>query len=190
MKRFYACLAVSILLHVSVLVPIQLLARHSFMAFTHVIKVSLVDKPVETSIKEKSVAMDEVEPEVIANDNSPVTELVRKAALEEKAGAGMTDDISYEKGAKVDPSYHGKLKARIFNMYSYPEEAVYNGIQGTAVISFVIEPSGMASSLRIKKSSGYRILDDASLMAIKNASPFEPLENSLKIDATFRYVID
>jgi protein TonB len=187
MKRFYACLLASAVLHLAVLVPLQLLARHGTAPVPSVIKVALVEKPSATNGQLES--KENAPEDTVINESGLETELVESAAKEEPKNL-PDDEVSYEDGAKVDPSYHGKLKARIFSMYSYPEEAVYKGIQGTVVISFTIEPTGKTSSLIVKKSSGYKILDNASMMAVRNASPFQPLDSSLNINATFRYVID
>jgi len=188
MNRFYIFIGLSVALHIAVLVPLQLLARHGGLPVFQTIMVSLVDMPAKKKFPE--IKHLQVMPEPITDESEPQAELITGATVQKQNEAALPDGISYEKGVKVDPSYHGKLKARIFNLYSYPIEAVEKGIQGTSIISFTIEASGRISSLSVKKSSGYEILDKASLNAVSKASPFLSPEKPLKIDATFQYVID
>jgi TonB family protein len=188
MNRFSIFLGLSIALHIAVIVPLQLMARHGDFPVFQTIKVSLVDKPAKNKLPE--IKHLQLTPEPTTEESEPQAELITMATAQEKNETVPSDGISYEKGIKVDPSYHGKLKARIFNLYSYPREAVEEGIQGTSIISFKIEASGKISSLSVKKSSGYEILDKASLNAVSKASPFLSPEKPIKIDATFQYVID
>ena len=47
----------------------------------------------------------------------------------------------------------------------YPEEARRNGIEGTALVFMLIDPSGKVVAARIEESSDYTILDEAALRA-------------------------
>lgn len=50
----------------------------------------------------------------------------------------------------------------------YPEEARRNGIQGEALVYLLIEPGGKVIASRIEQSSGFKILDDAALSAVRS----------------------
>ena len=50
----------------------------------------------------------------------------------------------------------------------YPEEARRQGIEGEALVLLIIDPSGNVVAARIEQSSGYRILDDAALSAVRS----------------------
>ena len=72
-------------------------------------------------------------------------------------------------------SYFTGLRKAIDLVLIYPSEAAQRGMQGQVLLEFIIEKDGRVSKARIKTSSGYVILDDTSLDAIKMAAPFAPL---------------
>lgn len=50
----------------------------------------------------------------------------------------------------------------------YPEEARRQGIQGEALVLLMLDQNGNVSAARIEESSGYKILDDAALSAVRS----------------------
>lgn len=50
----------------------------------------------------------------------------------------------------------------------YPEEAVSRGLEGQALVFFVLDERGGVVAARIEESSGHRILDDAALRAVRS----------------------
>ncbi|MBS1188401.1 MAG: TonB, C-terminal [Rhodocyclaceae bacterium] len=50
----------------------------------------------------------------------------------------------------------------------YPEEAVAQGLEGEAVVLLILDESGNPVAARIEQSSGYKILDDAALRAVRS----------------------
>lgn len=48
----------------------------------------------------------------------------------------------------------------------YPLEAIARGLEGEAVVLFVLDEAGNVVAARIEQSSGHKILDDAALKAI------------------------
>ncbi|WP_414708532.1 energy transducer TonB [Ralstonia sp.] len=57
----------------------------------------------------------------------------------------------------------------------YPAEARRMRIEGSAVVSGVIEPDGSISGVRIKRSSGNALLDEAAVQAVRSmaCAPFK-----------------
>ncbi len=49
----------------------------------------------------------------------------------------------------------------------YPAEAIAQGIEGEALVLLILDTGGQVSAARIEQSSGYRILDDAALRAVR-----------------------
>jgi TonB family protein len=49
----------------------------------------------------------------------------------------------------------------------YPEEAVRRGIEGKLVLRLTISASGTVSRVEVAESSGYRMLDDAAVAAVR-----------------------
>ena len=91
-------------------------------------------------------------------------------------------------------SYFASIKRKIELLWSYPREAVRMGMEGKLVVKFVIGKDGSLKELKLLKSSGYKILDDEAINAIKDAAPFNPIPERLGVDhltiiATFHYIL-
>jgi periplasmic protein TonB len=56
----------------------------------------------------------------------------------------------------------------------YPMIARRQGWSGKVDVAFLIKPDGHISELRIEKSSGYAVLDEQALDAIRRSAPFTP----------------
>jgi len=56
----------------------------------------------------------------------------------------------------------------------YPYEALRSRYQGTVIIELTVEPSGVVSSAKVQKTSGFSLLDEAALKAVKNRWHFPP----------------
>ncbi len=68
------------------------------------------------------------------------------------------------------------------------------GLQGRLVLKFVLNRDGSLRELKVVKSSGVDILDDAAIKAIRRAAPFyaipKKLGDVLSIVANFEYELD
>ncbi len=89
-------------------------------------------------------------------------------------------------------SYMKLLKDKIQNVWVYPEQARLKNQQGTLLVKFGINKNGSLAYATVIRSSGYPILDEAAIKAIKDASPFNPLPERFGVDrlniyATFTY---
>ena len=85
---------------------------------------------------------------------------------------------SASNGDALTSNYMGKVRSRIARKKRYPTAARRRGVTGTAVISFVIAKSGSISGLRLVRSSGSEILNEAALAMAKRAAPFPPIPES------------
>lgn len=56
----------------------------------------------------------------------------------------------------------------------YPSFALRNRYQGTVTIELTVDASGAVTSLKVQKTSGFTILDDAALKVVKNRWRFPP----------------
>ncbi|MGE5173996.1 MAG: energy transducer TonB [Betaproteobacteria bacterium] len=79
-------------------------------------------------------------------------------------------------------SYNRWLKIRVESMLKYPELAAVSGYQGTLFIKFDIMKDGSLGELELLKSSGFKILDDEALRAIRASAPFQPLPDDWSMD--------
>lgn len=75
--------------------------------------------------------------------------------------------------------YFTVMKKSVELVLDYPKEAVRRRIQGKVNIGFEILEDGRIDKVRILESSGYDILDNAWIEAIKLAAPFSPLPKDI-----------
>jgi protein TonB len=112
-----------------------------------------------------------------------IDDLARKGMPERKPGDNSvtldTDEFKFI-------SYNRWLKVKVESVLAYPELAALSGYQGTLYILFDIMKDGSLGRLEVLKSSGYKILDDEALRAIRAAAPFQSLPDDWRED---RYTI-
>jgi protein TonB len=101
-----------------------------------------------------------------------IEELARKGMPEKRPG---DDSVTLDTDEFKFISYNRWLKIKVESMLRYPELAAMSGYQGTLYIKFDILKDGSLSNLELLKSSGYKILDDEALRAIRASAPFQPL---------------
>lgn len=63
---------------------------------------------------------------------------------------------------------------------NYPEEARRRKIYGDLRVTVALLPSGKIKDIRILRSSGHQILDDAAVRIVRLAAPFAPFPDELK----------
>lgn len=68
---------------------------------------------------------------------------------------------------------------RIGNM-NYPEAARREGIEGSLVLSVDILPDGGIDQVRVLRSSGHSVLDEAAVRIVRLSAPFAPLPEEIK----------
>jgi protein TonB len=88
--------------------------------------------------------------------------------------------------------YLARLKQRIQTEWTYPEEARRVGMGGELVLVFTLNETGTLTHIQLVESSGFPILDDEALRAVKSAAPFDPFPPQMggepwNISAIFRY---
>lgn len=72
----------------------------------------------------------------------------------------------------IPGDYLEMVRLRIEKYKHYPEKAKNLQIEGNVIVGFVIGVEGDVRSEKIVKTSGRRILDEAALTAVREASPF------------------
>lgn len=66
------------------------------------------------------------------------------------------------------------IRSAILANLRYPITARRQGWSGKVEIAFLVTPEGGVDQLRIKKSSGHRVLDEEAMAAIRRSAPFAP----------------
>ena len=89
-------------------------------------------------------------------------------------------------------SYFARIKRQIELVWDYPNEAERRGIVGHLTLRFQISRDGNLMNVRLINGSGYNILDEAALQAVKSAAPYYPFpvtidRENLLILANFIY---
>lgn len=102
--------------------------------------------------------------------------------------------LSFSSKEFNDWGYLQRLKEKIERIWQYPLEAAERGIFGDLYIKFIIDRNGKLISIELLRTSGYRMLDDAAIKALKDAQPFWPLpddweKDSLTITGHFIYTL-
>jgi TonB family protein len=108
-------------------------------------------------------------------------------------GVTEQEDVSLETTEFKYYAYFAHIKQRIELAWNYPYEAQKRSEGGRLTLVFTIESGGNVSSVTLLKSSGYQILDEYAIKAVRYASPFNPIPASigtkrLKITASFEYI--
>lgn len=63
---------------------------------------------------------------------------------------------------------------------NYPSQASREGIYGTLRVLVALNPDGSVNDIRILRSSGSRVLDEAAVRIVQLAAPFEPFPPDMR----------
>lgn len=82
----------------------------------------------------------------------------------------------------ADPvlKYSKLVQKKILNNFAYPAQAKAAGFQGTVKLAIKLSPQGELLDIKLKDSSGYRLLDDDAFNAAQKASPYPPFPSTIK----------
>lgn len=89
-------------------------------------------------------------------------------------------------------SYFAGIKEKIEWAWVYPQKAQMSGQQGVLTMTFTILRNGSLKNVKLVRSSGYRLLDNAAMQAVRDAAAFAPMpetweDKELTILANFEY---
>jgi len=104
--------------------------------------------------------------------------------------------LSFDTSEPRYTSYFEALRSMIYHKWEYPEVAAREGQGGKLFVRFSILKDGTIEEVILLKSSGYPILDDAALSAIRLAAPFYEFPGDfgslerITINASFEYIIE
>jgi protein TonB len=120
--------------------------------------------------------------------------VAREAALSDvRSGAEIIVPLGYsgvKRGANTgttsDKDRYSLIRAAISRAKIYPLLARKKKIEGTVVTGFNINDQGYPGDLKIRRSSGYEILDAAALKIVTKAAPFPKVNGEVIVPITFR----
>ncbi len=79
--------------------------------------------------------------------------------------------------------YMTRLREKIESIWVYPPEAAQRGIYGDLKIQFTIRKDGRLGEIRLVRTSGYKMLDDAAIKALKDGEAYWPLPEEWHMDS-------
>ena len=93
----------------------------------------------------------------------------------ENSAAGQGSSAGYLKGN------YEYIKRRVRQYLVYSPQAKRMGIQGMVTVSFTIQQDGRVRDVAVSKSSGYSLLDESALEAVRSAAPFAAPPESARV---------
>ena len=92
-------------------------------------------------------------------------------------------DFPGNDSGEVHRGFSAQVWDRIAEQKYYPRVARKRGYQGKPVVSFTIGETGDLRDLILLEASSHKILDEAALTAVKNASPYPRIPEALKLQS-------
>jgi len=77
---------------------------------------------------------------------------------------------------------------RIGNL-NYPDAARREGLTGSLILIVGIYKTGQIESVKIEKSSGHAVLDNAAIRIVRDAAPFDPMSGQLAQETDILYIV-
>lgn len=81
---------------------------------------------------------------------------------------------------------YAQLRQKIYKNRFYPKKAKENGYEGSVKLYFQTKSDGSVSNLKVIKSSGYVVLDDAALLAVKRSAPLNVTGQKLSFTIDYK----
>ncbi len=127
-------------------------------------------------------------------ENTPeITSLIKNIEHRKKLYA-MRPKIRYVTAATEefrDAVYldQWRRKIELYGNKYYPEQAKMRNLSGKVILLVSINANGLLNKVKIEKSSGIKILDDAAVQTIHLAAPFEPFTKEMRKDTDVLEII-
>jgi protein TonB len=102
--------------------------------------------------------------------------------------AAGTAAVAPESHPGLGPRDLASVRHRIDAHKVYPQIAVRNGWEGRVLVEMRLEGDGSLTAVRLLEGSGYAVLDDATIVAVRRASPFPPVARVLTVPVEYRLV--
>ncbi|MCE0743508.1 energy transducer TonB [Acetobacter sicerae] len=101
------------------------------------------------------------------------------AAPPSEAAAAPTSAASSSRASHEKVTWQGQVLAQLERFKRYPPEAQSRRQEGTPLLFFSMDRKGHVLSARIRKSSGYELLDQETLALVRRAEPLPPPPDSV-----------
>jgi protein TonB len=111
-------------------------------------------------------------------DRGVTEEIARKGSGSPGKEGEKENPVTFDTKEYRFAGYMTKLKEKIESIWVYPPDAAQRGIYGDLKIQFTINKDGTLGEVRLIRTSGYKMLDDAAIKALRDGEPYWPLPDS------------
>ncbi len=124
--------------------------------------------------------------EILASRNREITELTARSRHNSLASANLPRRKAIHAGTR-EYKYANYLEAwrrkveRVGNL-NYPEEAKRRKMYGNLILHIAIRADGSLEQVRILRSSGFDLLDEAAVRIVELAAPFSPFPPAIRAE--------
>jgi TonB family protein len=101
------------------------------------------------------------------------------SGLSADTGGPAKQTISLDDRRPRFMDYLARLKQRIMAEWTYPEDAQRVGVSGDLEIVFTLNPAGTLIYIQLTRSSGFPVLDNEALRALKTAAPYDAFPSQM-----------
>ena len=125
-------------------------------------------------------------------DQSVINQVLAKNEKSTQGNSHSKGAITFSTGDMKYWGYMQRLKQKIESVWVYPQWAIRRGIYGELEIRFTILKNGSLGDVTVVRTSGYPVLDEAALKALRDGQPYWPLPDawgvkSFTVDGHFLY---
>lgn len=152
-------------------------------------------QPVDISSERLQAVPSEVPSDVSTTSKSPEMvsgEMTGVLANEPRAGihgqtvaSAGTDQRENTHTGALAPQQWTAIQNAIERTKNYPRLARERGIEGEVRLRFKINSAGLVESVEVVKSSGYEILDSASIHAVYRAAPLPAVNGWIEVPIAY-----
>ena len=93
----------------------------------------------------------------------------------------LEDTISLNTKDRRYVDYARVIKDRLLRQWSYPQRAKELLLEGRLLLVFSLSKNGEMTAIRVIDSSGQEILDQEACRAVREASPFPPFPDHVRV---------
>ena len=113
-------------------------------------------------------------------------EIVVAQAVHDQPASGRHASALPGQGGGMLPETIELICMAIEKVKTYPAIARKRGIEGTVHVSFNVMADGNPYGIRILKSSGFSILDNATVKVVQKAAPFPLVASRIELPVSYR----
>lgn len=189
-NRFKSFLLLSTAIHLSIIIALPLSINKKSLPKLKVFKVDFIRKKPQSLKKQPIENIKSIKKEL--KSKRLIDPPLKKKSAKENITMQKEATISLNTRDAKYTSYLSHLRQRINDAWIYPEFAKKNKLEGEITLCFTLKSDGGLLDVKITSPSGQAVLDQASIHAIDNAGPFNPLPaklnlSKLNVISTFIY---